>query len=49
MFDPAIAERLVAFFRQALAREARRRHDTAAEMLAALEGDLRAGAEDSAG
>ena len=35
MFDPAVAEPLVAFFRTALARNAKERHDTAAEMLAA--------------
>jgi serine/threonine protein kinase len=34
MFDPAVANRLVAFFRTALARDAKQRHDTAAEMLA---------------
>ena len=35
MFDPAVAGPLVAFFRTALARSAKERHDTAAEMLAA--------------
>ena len=35
MFDPAVAGPLVAFFRTALARDAKERHDTAAEMLAA--------------
>ena len=35
MFDPAVAGPLVAFFRTALARGAKERHDTAAEMLAA--------------
>jgi hypothetical protein len=35
MFDPAIADSLTGFFRIALARDARQRHDTAAEMLAA--------------
>ena len=35
MFDPAVADQLTAFFRTALARKARQRHDTAAEMLAA--------------
>ena len=33
-FDPAVAQPLVTFFRRALAREAARRYDTAAEMLA---------------
>ena len=37
---------LAAFFRTALARNARQRHDTAADMLAALAGRVRAGAED---
>ena len=35
MFDPAVAGPLVTFFRTALARSAKERHDTAAEMLAA--------------
>ena len=35
MFDPAVAGALVSFFRTALARSAKERHDTAAEMLAA--------------
>jgi serine/threonine protein kinase len=35
MFDPAVAEPLVGFFRTALARDAKKRHDTAADMLAA--------------
>ena len=35
MFDPAVAGPLVAFFRTALARSAKERHDTATEMLAA--------------
>ena len=35
MFDPAVADSLTGFFRTALARDARQRHDTAAEMLAA--------------
>ena len=35
MFDPAVAETLVAFFRTALARNAKERHDTAVDMLAA--------------
>lgn len=35
MFDPAVADRLVIFFRRALARDATARFDTAAEMLAA--------------
>ncbi len=35
MFDPAVAGTLVTFFRTALARNAKDRHDTAAEMLAA--------------
>ena len=35
LFDPAVAESLTGFFRTALARDARQRHDTAAEMLAA--------------
>jgi serine/threonine protein kinase len=35
MFDPAVGEVLVAFFRTALARSAKERHDTATEMLAA--------------
>ena len=35
MFDPAVAGALVAFFRTALARNAKERHDTAADMLAA--------------
>jgi serine/threonine protein kinase len=35
MFDPAITRRLAAFFRKALARDAARRYDTAADMLAA--------------
>jgi len=35
MFDPSVAPALVTFFRTALARDARRRHDTAADMLAA--------------
>jgi serine/threonine protein kinase len=34
MFDPAISGSLVGFFRIALARDARQRHDTATEMLA---------------
>ena len=34
MFDPAVADSLDDFFRKALARDARQRHDTAAEMLA---------------
>ena len=35
LFDPAVADSLTGFFRIALARDARQRHDTAAEMLAA--------------
>ena len=35
LFDPAVAGALVSFFRTALARSAKERHDTAAEMLAA--------------
>jgi serine/threonine protein kinase len=35
MFDPAVAEGLVSFFRTGLARSAKERYDTAAEMLAA--------------
>ena len=35
LFDPAVAESLTGFFRTALARDTRQRHDTAAEMLAA--------------
>lgn len=35
MFDPAVADALMPFFRKALARNARERHDTAADMLAA--------------
>jgi hypothetical protein len=35
MFDPAVAEPLTGFFRSALARNAKERHDTAADMLAA--------------
>ena len=35
MFDPAVVDRLTAFFRRALARDAKARFDTAAEMLAA--------------
>ena len=35
LFDPDVAESLTGFFRTALARDARQRHDTAAEMLAA--------------
>ena len=35
LFDPAVAGSLRGFFRTALARDARQRHDTAAEMLAA--------------
>jgi serine/threonine protein kinase len=35
MFDPAVADSLTGFFRTALARDSRQRHDTAAEMLAA--------------
>ena len=35
MFDPAVAGPLVTFFRTALARSAKERHDTATEMLAA--------------
>ena len=35
MFDPAVAGPLVSFFRTALARSAKERHDTATEMLAA--------------
>ena len=35
MFDPTVAGALVAFFRTALARNSRQRHDTAADMLAA--------------
>lgn len=34
-FDPAVGPALVTFFTRALAREAQRRHDTAADMLAA--------------
>lgn len=34
LFDPAVAARLVPFFRTALARQARSRHDTVSEMLA---------------
>lgn len=33
MFDPAVADSLEGFFRRSLARDSRRRHDTAAEML----------------
>ena len=35
MFDPAVAGSLEGFFQEALARDARQRHDTATEMLAA--------------
>jgi serine/threonine protein kinase len=35
MFDPAVADPLAGFFRTALARNAKERHDTAADMLAA--------------
>ena len=35
MFDPTVADALVLFFRKALARNAKERHDTAADMLAA--------------
>lgn len=35
LFDPAVADSLTGFFRTALARDARGRHDTAAEMLTA--------------
>ena len=35
LFDPAVAELLVSFFRTALARSAKERYDTATEMLAA--------------
>jgi serine/threonine protein kinase len=35
LFDHAVADTLAGFFRTALARDARQRHDTAAEMLAA--------------
>jgi serine/threonine protein kinase len=35
LFDPAVADTLTSFFRAALARDTRQRHDTAAEMLAA--------------
>ena len=35
MFDPTVADALVPFFRTALARDAKERHDTAPEMLAA--------------
>jgi serine/threonine protein kinase len=35
LFDPAVTETLTGFFRTALARDTRQRHDTAAEMLAA--------------
>ena len=35
LFDPAVGDTLTGFFRTALARDARQRHDTAAEMLAA--------------
>ena len=35
LFDPSIADTLVPFFTAALARDVRRRHDTAAQMLAA--------------
>ena len=35
MFDPVVADRLTAFFRQALARSTASRYDTAADMLAA--------------
>jgi serine/threonine protein kinase len=35
MFDPAVSDALVSFFRTALARNAKERHDTAADMLAA--------------
>jgi serine/threonine protein kinase len=34
LFDPAVADTLTGFFHTALARDARQRHDTAAEMLA---------------
>ena len=37
MFDPAVARSLDGFFRKALARDAKQRHDTATEMLAAWE------------
>ena len=38
MFDPAVADQLAAFFRRALARDARERFDTATDMLAAWRG-----------
>jgi serine/threonine protein kinase len=41
MFDPAVADGLTGFFRIALARDARQRHDTAAEMLAAWQAVFR--------
>ncbi len=41
MFDPAVADGLTDFFRIALARDARQRHDTAAEMLAAWQAVFR--------
>ena len=41
MFDPAVADSLTGFFRIALARDARGRHDTAAEMLTAWQSVFR--------
>jgi len=41
MFDPAVADGLTGFFRIALARDARRRYDTAAEMLTAWQSVFR--------
>ena len=41
MFDPAVADSLTGFFRTALARNARQRHDTATEMLAAWQAVFR--------
>ncbi len=38
MFDPAVARALTGFFRRALARDAARRYDTAADMLTAWQG-----------
>ena len=41
MFDPAVADGMTGFFRIALARDARQRYDTAAEMLAAWQSVFR--------
>ena len=46
MFDPAVADALVPFFRTALARNAKERYDTAADMLAAWRSGVRSGAQD---